>query len=161
MKNIKLIGLVSFMFILHFQYLCCQVFHWEFTDSHKNLTILSDQVKLNSEWPPPSFHPAVFKGDWEHVNRRKEYEAWLSEKQLKDKLQTALADVRKLEGLLPVCARCKKIRDNEGYWQQIEIYLEKHADVEFTHGLCEDCDKELYGDKDWHKKMKSEDEPSD
>ncbi len=54
-------------------------------------------------------------------------------------LQEALASVKTLSGLLPICASCKKIRDDEGYWQQVEGYIAKHTDATFTHGICPDC----------------------
>ena len=61
-------------------------------------------------------------------------------------LQDALANIRRLHGLLPICASCKKIRDDEGYWNQLEIYIQEHSEVEFTHGICPECMKQLYGD---------------
>jgi hypothetical protein len=62
------------------------------------------------------------------------------------KLQQALAQVKKLSGLLPICASCKKIRDDRGYWQQIEHYIAEHSEALFTHGLCPECAKKLYPD---------------
>ena len=59
-------------------------------------------------------------------------------------LQQALAQVKKLSGLLPICASCKKIRDDKGYWQQIEQYISEHSEALFTHGLCPECAKKLY-----------------
>jgi YesN/AraC family two-component response regulator len=59
-------------------------------------------------------------------------------------LQDALATVKKLSGLIPICASCKKIRDDSGYWNQIELYIREHSEAEFTHGLCPDCAKQLY-----------------
>ena len=59
-------------------------------------------------------------------------------------LQKALDDVKTLQGLLPICAGCKKIRDDKGYWNTIESYLCEHTDAEFTHGLCPDCVTRLY-----------------
>jgi FixJ family two-component response regulator len=59
-------------------------------------------------------------------------------------LQAALAEVKTLSGLLPICASCKKIRDDKGYWSQIEEYIRRHSDAEFTHGLCPDCAEKLY-----------------
>ena len=59
-------------------------------------------------------------------------------------LQNALADVKTLSGMLPICAWCKKIRDDEGYWQKIEAYLRSHSDLDFTHGICNDCAKKEY-----------------
>ncbi len=59
-------------------------------------------------------------------------------------LQEALANVKTLRGLLPICAACKKIRDDKGYWNHIESYIEKHSNAEFTHGICPECAKRLY-----------------
>lgn len=59
-------------------------------------------------------------------------------------LQKALAEVKTLSGMLPICSSCKKIRDDDGYWQQIEEYIRDHSEAEFTHGICNDCVKELY-----------------
>lgn len=61
-------------------------------------------------------------------------------------LQAALAEVNTLSGLLPICFGCKKIRDDAGYWQQIETYISARSDAEFSHGLCADCARELYPD---------------
>ena len=49
-----------------------------------------------------------------------------------------------LRGLLPICTSCKKIRDNQGYWNQLEIYIREHSEAEFTHGLCPECVKKFY-----------------
>ena len=57
------------------------------------------------------------------------------------RLQDALAQIKTLSGLLPICSSCKKIRDDQGYWKQIELYLKQHSDVEFTHSLCPGCAK--------------------
>jgi CheY-like chemotaxis protein len=54
-------------------------------------------------------------------------------------LEDALARVHQLQGLLPMCAWCKRIRDDHNYWQQVEAYLSAHADVHFSHGICPDC----------------------
>ena len=54
-------------------------------------------------------------------------------------LEEALAEIKTLEGFIPICASCKKIRDDEGYWNQIEAYISKRTDAVFTHGLCPDC----------------------
>jgi PAS domain S-box-containing protein len=61
-------------------------------------------------------------------------------------LQDALANVKSLSGLLPICASCKKIRDDKGYWSQVESYVQKHSDATFTHGICPDYIKKLYPD---------------
>jgi len=58
-------------------------------------------------------------------------------------LQEALANVRTLRGLLPVCAWCGKIRDDRGYWQQMEAYISEHSEVDFSHGICPECAKKV------------------
>jgi YesN/AraC family two-component response regulator len=60
------------------------------------------------------------------------------------KLQEALENVKKLSGLIPICSNCKRIRDDKGYWNQIEIYISEHSDALFTHGLCDECTKTMY-----------------
>ena len=59
-------------------------------------------------------------------------------------LQEALDKIKTLKGLIPICASCKKIRDDQGYWNNVESYIKSHAEVEFTHGICPDCMKKLY-----------------
>lgn len=59
-------------------------------------------------------------------------------------LQEALANVKRLSGLLPICASCKKIRDDEGYWHQVEVYIHTHSEVGFSHSICPDCVQQLY-----------------
>lgn len=59
-------------------------------------------------------------------------------------LQSAVAEIRTLRGLLPICSSCKRVRDDSGYWNQIETYISAHADVRFSHGLCPDCARRLY-----------------
>jgi hypothetical protein len=54
-----------------------------------------------------------------------------------------LANVKTLHGLLPICASCKKIRDDHGYWTQLESYLRQHTDAQFTHGICPDCETQM------------------
>ncbi len=54
-------------------------------------------------------------------------------------LEDALARVKQLQGLLPICSYCKKVRDDRNYWQQVEAYIEGHSDAKFTHGICPEC----------------------
>jgi hypothetical protein len=61
-----------------------------------------------------------------------------------EELHDALGKVRTLSGFLPICANCKKIRDDDGYWHQVESYVRRHANVEFSHGLCPSCANDLY-----------------
>ncbi len=62
-------------------------------------------------------------------------------------LQEALSQVKTLNELLPICANCKKIRDDDGYWQQIETYITNNSGTQFSHGICPSCFKELYPDQ--------------
>jgi len=55
-------------------------------------------------------------------------------------------EIKRLRGMLPICASCKKIRDDNGYWSQIEVYIKEHTEAEFSHGLCPECVKKLYPD---------------
>jgi DNA-binding response OmpR family regulator len=59
-------------------------------------------------------------------------------------LEEALSRIKRLHGLLPICSSCKKIRDDGGYWNQIEIYIGEHSDAEFSHSICPACVKRLY-----------------
>ena len=61
-------------------------------------------------------------------------------------LQRALAEIRQLRGILPICAHCKKIRDDQGYWHQLEAYIRDHSEADFSHGICPECLHKLYPD---------------
>ncbi len=65
-------------------------------------------------------------------------------------LKTVLDEINQLQELLPICAKCKRIRDEEGCWGQLESYIEKYTQSKFSHGLCEQCAEELYGNEDWY-----------
>lgn len=73
-------------------------------------------------------------------------------------LRIALDNVKTLRGLLPICSNCKKIRDDKGYWNNLESYFEKHTEVSFSHGMCLECSDQLYGDKEWYVEMKKNSE---
>jgi CheY-like chemotaxis protein len=74
------------------------------------------------------------------------HQAVVEQESLVAGLKDALAKVRKLRGLLPICASCKKIRDDKGYWRQVEVYIKEHSDAEFTHGYCPECAAKLWKD---------------
>jgi AmiR/NasT family two-component response regulator len=65
-------------------------------------------------------------------------------RRLNKELEQALEEVKKLQGILPICSSCKKIRDDKNSWQQIEVYISNHSEAEFSHGICPDCAKKLY-----------------
>ncbi len=75
-----------------------------------------------------------------------------------NQLQEALDNIKTLTGLLPICTNCKKIKDDEGYWNQLEQYFSSRSDVLFSHGLCPDCADALYGKQDWYKRWKAKSE---
>ena len=75
-----------------------------------------------------------------HQRAQEEKDSLISE------LQKALNEVKTLRGFIPICASCKKIRDDEGYWQQVEDYISEHSDAVFSHGICQECEKKLYPD---------------
>ncbi|MBF0505452.1 MAG: response regulator [Nitrospirae bacterium] len=77
--------------------------------------------------------------------------------QLTQELRNALEKVKLLSGMLPICASCKKIRNDKGYWEQVEVYISEHSEALFSHAICPECGKKLYPeyyDKIWGKKDK-------
>ena len=78
------------------------------------------------------------------IERRKAAERQRDE--MIEELRKALSEVKTLRGLLPICSKCKRIRDDKGYWNRIEEYIRAHTDARFTHGICPDCARELYPD---------------
>ncbi len=79
-----------------------------------------------------------------HTDITARKEAELENRRLLAELADALARVKLLGGLLPICANCKKIRDDQGYWTQIEAYIRDHSEAEFSHGICPECARDLY-----------------
>ena len=75
------------------------------------------------------------------IDRRKDRE--ISLEKANAELRTALQEVKVLRGFIPICMSCKKIRDDGGYWQQVESYIQKHSEALFSHGVCPDCYKKL------------------
>lgn len=61
-------------------------------------------------------------------------------------LEEALSEIKRLRGILPICAACKRIRDDAGYWHQVEMYVQDHSEAEFSHSICPDCMKKMYPD---------------
>nr|NJM03683.1 hypothetical protein [Desulfobacula sp.] len=69
-------------------------------------------------------------------------------------LTIALDEIKTLKGIVPICSGCKKIRDDKGYWNLLESYIEKHSEASFTHGMCPECMEKFYGKNDWYIKSK-------
>jgi hypothetical protein len=61
-----------------------------------------------------------------------------------NELAGALFEIKRLKGILPICTECKKIRDDAGYWHQVELYVREHTEAEFSHSICPDCMRKLY-----------------
>ena len=78
------------------------------------------------------------------ITDRKQAES--EREKLISEIRDALAKVRMLSGMFPICASCKKIRDDKGYWNQIESYIRDHSEAEFSHSICPECVKKLYPD---------------
>jgi len=78
----------------------------------------------------------------QEIERRKKLEE--EREKLIGELQQALSEIKTLRGFLPICANCKKIRDDEGYWQQIEQYIQDRSDAQFSHSVCPECAAKLY-----------------
>jgi PleD family two-component response regulator len=87
------------------------------------------------DYVPKPFNPLTVKA---RVNTHIKLHRTLKE------LQDALKDIRTLSGLIPICASCKKIRDDKGFWSQVEEYIEERSDAQFSHGICPKCRDELY-----------------
>ena len=85
-------------------------------------------------------------GFFRDITERKQAEE--QRDRLMEDLQKALSEVKTLRGFLPICSNCKKIRDDNGYWNQIEAYIRDRSDAEFSHGICPECAKKLYPDMD-------------
>jgi hypothetical protein len=70
-------------------------------------------------------------------------------------LKVALDEVKTLQGFIPICATCKKIRDDTGYWNQIEQYIQMHSHATFSHGICPECLEKKYGKEEWYKQLEN------
>jgi len=94
------------------------------------------------DYIPKPFNPAIVK-----LRVKTQMELKLQRDALmhrNEELRKALAEIKILSGLLPICSSCKKIRDDQGYWTQLESYISEHSEAVFTHGCCPDCMKKLY-----------------
>ncbi|WP_153305959.1 hypothetical protein [Desulfogranum mediterraneum] len=92
-------------------------------------------------------------------NQRAEQElsqANLAKEALILELQEALNSLSTLEGIIPICSHCKSVRDDQGAWKQLEAYVASHADVQFSHGICEQCAEKLYQHESWYEEFRRE-----
>ncbi|GHB90667.1 hypothetical protein [Cerasicoccus arenae] len=79
-----------------------------------------------------------------HHTRMAEFQQWRGEYEARIKLQSAIDKIKTLRGLLPICAYCKKVRDDKGYWHEVESFIRDHSPAEFSHSLCPECGQEHY-----------------
>lgn len=98
--------------------------------------------------------PAVARELREAKMRREKKTLEADRERLITELRAALAEVKRLSGLLPICASCKKIRNHRNEWQPIEVYIRDHSEAQFTHSLCPECVKRLYDFPDSDDKLR-------
>ena len=79
-----------------------------------------------------------------HINRRRQFELYNTEKKLRIEYENTFDELVTLQGIIPICSNCKQIRDDQGYWSQLEEYIQRHSLAKFSHGICPQCTKELY-----------------
>ncbi|MCG8636095.1 MAG: PAS domain S-box protein [Desulfobacterales bacterium] len=72
------------------------------------------------------------------------------------KLKKALEEIKTLKGIVPICSSCNKIRDDQGYWNRLEAYIEERSHASFSHGICPDCSDKLYGEEEWYDENKAD-----
>ncbi len=101
-------------------------------------TVLTSKVPLKDQ----KHNTYGILGICTDITERKKIE--LENHSLIKELQEAISEVKTLEGLLPICSNCKRIRDDQGYWNQIESFIMEHSDAEFNHGICQGCAQKLY-----------------
>ncbi|OGR15069.1 MAG: hypothetical protein A2097_11695 [Desulfobacula sp. GWF2_41_7] len=86
------------------------------------------------------------------IEERKATEA--EKEKLITQLKNTLSEIKILQGFIPICSNCKKIRDDQGYWNQVENYIQQHSKATFSHSMCPECSDKLYGSETWYIKMK-------
>jgi transcriptional regulator with PAS, ATPase and Fis domain len=118
----------------------------EIANRGRKLTIAEMRV-VSAEWErKPAFLATLHDITAQKLAEEKA-ELYLAELEKKNtELQEALANIQTLSGMLPICAYCKKIRDDKGYWSQVEEYISKHTDTQFSHGICPECAKKAYAE---------------
>jgi len=105
----------------------------------KNVTVLAAFIYANIF--------GIFVSGQLSQAQRKQFVLFRQEHQAKEALADALAEIKILRGVIPICASCKNIRDDEGYWRELEIYIRNHSEADFSHSICPDCMQKLYPDQ--------------
>ena len=112
------------------------------TAEGKTITLLTSKIPLRSSTGEINGVLGTYIDITERKNIEKEREKLIHD------LQNALAEIKTLSGLVPICSYCKKVRDDKGYWNKIESYIHKHSDAEFSHGICPECAEKYLPDFD-------------
>ncbi len=138
-KRLIAIALATIMFV-------ALILAWRlFIQKQRQKTLIQSNIELDRRVAQQTKILELQNYDLEReIKDRIQIEKILVEK--KDHLEEALSKVNTLSGLLPICASCKKIRDDQGYWNQIESYIDLHSDATFSHGICPSCANDLYPD---------------
>ena len=103
---------------------CCRYVIYRFGGELRRYFSLRDGIQIGRDGPR-----------WQHNSCRKSIYGTGGRKEL----EGALSQIKRLQGLLPICSYCKRIRDDQDYWQQVECYIAEHSEVKFTHGICPEC----------------------
>lgn len=120
------------------------------TTAHSDANILLDSIEVGVDkyilkpLDMDSLYSAMDQCAETVMLERKIQQQSIEKDELIAKLQEALDNVKKLSGLIPICSNCKKIRNDEGYWKQIEGYISEHSEARFSHGICPECAKKIY-----------------
>ncbi|MBN2280034.1 MAG: PAS domain S-box protein [Candidatus Marinimicrobia bacterium] len=115
---------------------------WQFEEEHrrKNMIEFHAHVKISPLFINNKLNSFIFI--IRDITERKERE--IEREKLIRELSDALGKIKTLEGLIPICANCKKIRSDDGYWEEVEVYIKNRSKADFTHGLCPSCTKQMY-----------------
>jgi len=124
-------------------------------------TIISGKSNENFDYQYPNNEIGIIAKE---VGQLTEHELFMKAEELKETniaLNQTIEELQTLQGIIPICSSCKKIRDDAGSWNQLESYIEKHSGASFSHGMCPECLDEFYGKENWYiemKKKKSDEE---
>jgi hypothetical protein len=116
----------------------------------KSRQLYEKTLMLNQQLEHEIEEKNILQNEVIRVNEKLENTVLLRTNELQKKnneLNKALTEIKSLSGMLPICSSCKKIRDDSGYWEQLETFISKHSDAQFSHSLCPDCYQSHYGDK--------------
>lgn len=124
------------------------------TGKHHNFETYFDPLKKHYRISVFSPAKGLFATVFEDITERKQFES--DREKLISELEDSLANVKTLGGLIPICASCKKVRDDTGYWEEVASYVSHRSEALFSHGLCPDCERKAYDElEEWRKKNRN------